>query len=599
MSDTYKTHRCGKLCADNCDQFVRLCGWVHRKRDHGGLTFIDLRDHSGIIQCVLNDNVEKKVRDSIQEAITAVRLESFIVIEGTITLRSEETKNLELNTGDIEIILSKLHIESAAAILPFQVNTDIHNCSEQIRLKHRYLDLRYGKARDNVLLRSKVISNLRKQMEENGFIDFQTPILTSSSPEGARDFLVPSRLHHGKVYALPQAPQQFKQLIMTSGFERYYQIAPCFRDEDGRADRLPEFYQLDMEMACVDKEDIFKVMEKVMYNTFSTFSDKKVSKAPFERITYKDAMLYYGCDKPDLRNPIKLCDVTELFKNSEFDIFAKAITNGKIIRAIPAPEVASEARSFFDNMIDYAKSEGADGLAYIAFTEDGKAKGIAKFLTEDKLNRLREIAGLKNGDAVFFACDTKNLAEKIASKIRIKLGQQLGLIDKNLYKFCWIMDFPMFELDEESGKLDFAHNPFSMPQGVAEHGGKALECDPLDLMAEQYDCVCNGYEMCSGAIRNHKLDIMYRLFATVGYAESVVNDKFGGMVDAFSFGVPPHGGCAFGIDRMIMLLTDEPNLREVILFPPDGKAQDLMMRAPAEPSESQLKEMHMKFRDKN
>ncbi|MBP7710436.1 MAG: aspartate--tRNA ligase [Rickettsiales bacterium] len=573
----YRTHNCSELNKSHVGQTVKLSGWVHSKRDHGSLIFIDLRDHFGLTQLVT-------------DSLESIKLESVITVTGQVVARSAEAINPNIKTGEIEIKISELIVESAAEQIPFQINAD-ENYPEELRLKYRFLDLRREKTHKNIVLRSQVISSIRAEMTAQGFLEIQTPILTASSPEGARDYLVPARLHPGKFYALPQAPQQFKQLLMVSGFNRYFQIAPCFRDEDLRADRAPEFYQLDMEMSFVTQEDVFEAIEPVLKNIFKKYGVKKTSDEKFVHIKYEDAMLRYGIDKPDLRNPILISDATEIFRGSEFSIFAKQIEQGATIRAIPAPKCAAQPRSFFDKMIEHAQQNGAKGLAYIIFDENGEGKGpIAKFLTAEKLAELKKIAGLENGDAVFFSCGKKTEAAKIAGVVRIKLGHDLKLIDESIYKFCWIVDFPMYELNEETGKIEFSHNPFSMPQG----GLEALNSqDPTTINAFQYDIVCNGVELSSGAIRNHKPEIMYRAFELAGYGREVVEQQFGAMLNAFKFGAPPHGGLAPGIDRVIMLLADEPNIREVIPFPMNGKAQDLMMAAPANVSERQLKELNI------
>lgn len=588
----FRTHNCGQLTKEQIGQVVKLSGWVHRKRDHGNVVFIDLRDHYGITQLVLNP------QDNLIELAAAVRSETVITVVGKVSARSADTVNKTLATGEIEIMVESLLIESHAEVLPFQVNSDSELPAEELRLRYRYLDLRREKLHNNIILRSQLIDFIRQQMKGQGFMEFQTPILTSSSPEGARDFLVPSRLHPGKFYALPQAPQQFKQLIMVSGFDKYFQIAPCFRDEDSRADRSPgEFYQLDVEMSFVTQEDVFTAIEPVLYNSFKQFSSKEVTNYPFPRITYADAMMKYGVDKPDLRNPLIISDVTEIFVDSEFSIFANNIKKGQVIRAIPAPATASQSRSFFDKMIEFAQSNGAAGLAYISFAEDGSAKGpIAKFLSTEKLAQLKKIANLQNGDSVFFSCNVPNEAAKLAGKVRIHLGNELDLLEKNCYKFCWIVDFPFYELNEETGKVDFSHNPFSMPQGGLDTllNAKTQE-DYLAILAHQYDIVCNGIELCSGAIRNHRPDIMYKAFEIAGYSNDVVDKRFSAMIEAFKFGAPPHGGLAPGIDRMIMLLADEPNIREVILFPMNQKAEDLLMKAPAVVDIKQLRELNIEL----
>ncbi len=587
----YRTHNCSQLNKSNVGEVVKLSGWVHSKRDHGSLIFIDLRDHFGITQCVIDQQNTSLNLDEI----SAIKLESVILITGKVAARGTEAVNPNIKTGEIEVRIETLNIESLAQQIPFQIN-DHENYPEELRLKYRFLDLRREKTHNNIKLRSQVISYIRHQMTQQGFLEIQTPILTASSPEGARDYLVPARLHPGKFYALPQAPQQFKQLLMVAGFDRYFQIAPCFRDEDLRADRSPEFYQLDMEMSFVTQEDVFGAIEPVLKSVFEKFGVKKVIDQKFPHITYEDSISKYGIDKPDLRNPIVISAANEVFAGSEFSIFAKAIQQGAFVRAIPAPKCASQPRSFFDKMIEFAQANGAKGLAYISFDENGEGKGpIAKFLTPEKLALLKKSAGLENGDAVFFSCGKYLEASKLAGLVRIKLGTDLGLIDESVYKFCWIVDFPMFEMNEESGKVEFSHNPFSMPQG----GLEALNSkDPLMIKAFQYDIVCNGVELSSGAIRNHKPEIMYRAFEVAGYGKEVVEKEFGAMLNAFKFGAPPHGGLAPGIDRIVMLLADEPNIREVIPFPMNGKAQDLMMAAPANVSERQLKELNVELSKK-
>ncbi len=588
----YRTHSCGQLNQENIGLKVKLSGWVHSKRDHGSLIFIDLRDHFGITQCVI-DSANSGL--NIDE-IASIKLESVITIIGDVVARAAEAVNPNIKTGGIEIKINELIIESLSEQVPFPINDKGEEYPEEIRLKYRFLDLRREKVHNNIILRSNVISFIRAEMTAMDFLEIQTPILTASSPEGARDYLVPARLHPGKFYALPQAPQQFKQLLMVSGFNRYFQIAPCFRDEDLRADRSPEFYQLDMEMSFATQEDVFGVVEPLMKKVFNKFGCKKVSDEKFPHITYKDAILKYGIDKPDLRNPILISDATDIFVGSGFSIFTGAIASGSIIRAIPAPKCATQPRSFYDKMIEFAQSNGAKGLAYIVFDESGEAKGpIAKFLSAEKLAELKKVAGLNNGDAVFFSCGKATEAAKLAGLVRIKLGQDLNLIEEGVYKFCWITDFAMYELDEQTGKVEFSHNPFSMPQG----GMEALNTkDPLTIKAFQYDVVCNGVELSSGAIRNHKPEIMYRAFEIAGYGKEVVEKQFGAMLNAFKYGAPPHGGIAPGIDRIIMLLADEPNIREVIPFPMNGKAQDLMMSAPANVSEKQLKELNVELSKK-
>lgn len=586
----YRTHNCNELKISDVGTEVKLSGWVHRRRDHGNLIFVDLRDHYGITQIVFTDQNPQLMDDA-----SRLRYESVVTVVGKVVARSEETINNTLPTGHIEVLAGEFIIESAADTLPFVINTE-KDAPEDSRLKHRFLDLRREKLHNNIMLRSQIISYIRHLMTARGFTEFQTPILTASSPEGARDFLVPSRLHPGKFYALPQAPQQFKQLLMVSGFDRYFQIAPCFRDEDARADRSPgEFYQLDIEMSFVTQEDIFSTIEPVMYELFTKFTDKKVSEAPFIRIPYNESMLKYGSDKPDLRNPIVIADVTENFRDSDFTIFRENIKKGSIVRAIPAPSAASQPRSFFDKMIEFAISEGAAGLGYIQFSESGEAKGpVAKFLSTQQLEDLKATANISNGDAVFFASDKKDKAAKLAGKVRIKLADELDLLEKDCFKFCWITDFPFYELNEETGKIDFSHNPFSIPQGGLEalENTKTTE-ELLELTAYQYDIVCNGIELSSGAVRNHKPEIMYKAFAIAGYSEEEVDKRFGGMIRAFKFGAPPHGGIAPGIDRIVMLLAEATNIREIIAFPLNQQAEDLLMNAPNYVEDKALKELNV------
>ncbi|MCC8370726.1 MAG: aspartate--tRNA ligase [Rickettsia endosymbiont of Stiretrus anchorago] len=586
----YRTHNCNELKISDVGAEVKLSGWVHRRRDHGNLVFVDLRDHYGITQIVFTDQNPQLMDDA-----SRLRYESVVTVVGKVVARSEETINNTLPTGHIEVLAGEFIIESAADTLPFVINTE-KDAPEDSRLKHRFLDLRREKLHNNIMLRSQIISYIRQLMTARGFTEFQTPILTASSPEGARDFLVPSRLHPGKFYALPQAPQQFKQLLMVSGFDRYFQIAPCFRDEDARADRSPgEFYQLDIEMSFVTQEDIFSTIEPVMYELFTKFTDKKVSEAPFIRIPYNESMLKYGSDKPDLRNPIVIADVTEIFRDSDFTIFRENIKKGSIVRAIPAPYAAAQPRSFFDKMIEFAISEGAGGLGYIQFSETGEAKGpVAKFLSTQQLEDLKATANISNGDAVFFASDKKDKAAKLAGKVRIKLADELDLLEKDCFKFCWITDFPFYELNEETGKIDFSHNPFSMPQGGLEALENAKTTEELpELTAYQYDIVCNGIELSSGAVRNHKPEIMYKAFAIAGYSEEEVDKRFGGMIRAFKFGAPPHGGIAPGIDRIVMLLAEATNIREIIAFPLNQQAEDLLMNAPNYVEDKALKELNV------
>ena len=587
----YRTHTCSQLTKANVDEVVKLSGWVHRKRDHGNLLFIDLRDHYGITQLVASEGTPAFAE------LSSVRLESVITVSGKVVARLTETINSNLPTGEIEVVVDNYNLESASETLPLQVNLD-REFPEETRLKYRFLDLRREKLHKNIMLRSNVISSLRQRMIAQGFNEFQTPILTASSPEGARDYLVPSRIHPGKFYALPQAPQQFKQMLMVSGFDKYFQIAPCFRDEDGRADRSPgEFYQLDIEMSFVTQDDVFAAIEPVLHGIFTEFGDKKVTDTPFPRITYREAMLKYGSDKPDLRNPLIISDVTEVWRGSGFGIFNKVIEGGGVVRAIPAPNTAAHPRSFFDNMIEFAKSVGAQGLAYICFMEDGSVKSpIAKFLSPEKLEELKQVAGLKNGDSVFFSSGAELAAAKLAGQVRVYLGHGLfPLAGKDEFKFLWVVDFPYFEYDEDDKKVIFSHNPFSMPQGGME---ALLTKNPLEILAYQYDIVCNGVELSSGAIRNHKPEIMYKAFEIAGYGAEVVDSKFGGMISAFKFGAPPHGGLAPGVDRMVMLLADEPNIREVIAFPMNQKAEDLLMQAPNVADEKQLRELHLQLSPK-
>ena len=582
----YRTHTCGALRKADVGSDVRIAGWIHSVRDHGGVIFIDLRDHYGITQVVINP--EK----AFYQDLDRWRVETCVAFGGKVVARSEGTVNPKLATGEIEVSADTMEILGESAVLPFQIAKD-DGAPEATRLKYRFLDLRREKLHNNILLRSRVIAEMRRYMTEAGFNEFQTPILTASSPEGARDYLVPSRLHPGKFYALPQAPQQFKQLLMVAGFDRYFQIAPCFRDEDARADRSPgEFYQLDIEMSFVEQEDIFKVVEGMFDSVFSKFTTKDYTKPPFPRIPYREAMEKYGSDKPDLRNPLHMIDVTDFFRGSDFKAFASTVENGGVVRAIKAPKVAGKPRKFFDDMIKYAQENGAKGMAYIIWTEEGEKSPIVKFLTPEIINDLKVAGGVETGDALFFLADQVKLVQKIGGAVIPELGRQLELINPNEYKFCWIVDFPMFEQDEETGETIFSHNPFSMPQG----GMEALQTmDPLDILAYQYDIVCNGIELSSGAIRNHRPEIMYKAFEIAGYEQSTVDSKFGGMINAFKLGAPPHGGIAPGVDRTVMMLADEPNIREVIAFPFNQQAQDLMMNAPAEVSIKQLRELHLQL----
>ncbi len=584
----FRTHNCGALSASDVGKEVKLSGWIHRKRDHGSLIFIDLRDHYGITQCV----VDQDNKDMFKIA-EEVRTESVITLVGEVVKRSDDTINKDLSTGAIEVVIKTMLVENPSKVLPFLVNEN-DNAPEELRLKYRFLDLRREKNHQNIVKRSKIISYIRKQMEDLGFLEMQTPILTASSPEGARDFLVPSRKHPGKFYALPQAPQQFKQLFMVSGFDRYFQIAPCFRDEDARADRTPgEFYQLDFEMAFATQEDVFEVLQKVLHSTFVEFADgKKVSDRNFPRITYKDSMLKYGSDKPDLRNPIEMCIVSEAFANSEFSLFANLIAKGAFVKAILAPKSADKPRSFFDKLNDWARSEGQGGLGYVIFDNDGTAKGpIASKLKPEELELIKKTTNAQNGDSVFFVCGKDLKTVKFSGLARNKIAEELDLFEKDIFKFCFVVDFPMYEINEETNQIDFSHNPFSMPQG----GLEALNTmDPLDITAYQYDIVCNGIELSSGAIRNHSPEIMVKAFEIAGYGVEEIEKNFSGMFNAFHYGAPPHGGSAPGIDRMVMLLTDSVNIREIISFPLTQNGEDLLMGAPNFPKDKQLKELFIK-----
>ena len=581
----YRTHDCGALRAADAGITARLSGWVNVKRDHGGLLFIDLRDHFGITQCVI------PAGSAVFAAADALRVESVVTVTGRVVSRDAATVNPRLPTGEIELVAETLAVQSAADVLPIQVAGEA-NFPEDLRLRYRFLDLRREKLHRNIMLRANVVSWLRREMTARGFTEFTTPILTASSPEGARDFLVPARLHPGKFYALPQAPQQFKQLLMVAGFDRYFQIAPCFRDEASRADRAPgEFYQLDFEMSFVTQEDVFATIEPVLGGLFREFGGgKQVTDWPFPRIPYDEALLKYGSDKPDLRNPLTITDVTNAFRDSGFGLFAKIVAGGGVVRAIPAPGAGGNPRSFFDKLNEWARSEGAGGLGYIVFEADGAKGPIAKNLEAERAEAIREATGAKPGDAVFFAAGTPLDAAKFAGTVRTKLGTDLGLIATDEFRFCWIVDFPMYEYDDEAKSIAFSHNPFSMPQG----GLDALNGqDPLTIKAYQYDIVCNGVELSSGAIRNHRPDIMLRAFEIAGYGAEEVEARFGGMLNAFRYGAPPHGGSAPGIDRMVMLLADEPNLREVIAFPLNQQGEDLMMGAPAPVPTGRLKELSL------
>lgn len=589
----YRTHNCAELTINNIGKQIILSGWIHKKRDHGNLLFIDLRDHYGMTQCVIDN------KNEYFSALEKIKLETVIRIEGEVIARTPETINKELATGSIEVSIKNFYVLGSTKELPLPVFSD-QEYSEEIRLKYRYLDLRRKKLHQNIILRSNVISFIRKKMESLGFLEYQTPILTSSSPEGARDFLVPSRLNPGKFYALPQAPQQFKQLIMVSGFDRYFQIAPCFRDEDARADRSPgEFYQLDIEMSFVEQENVFQVVEPLLHEVFTKFSKGySISKTPFKRFKYKEAMLKFGTDKPDLRNPIEISDVTEIFEREDvkLEIFKKLIQKKSVVRCVVAKNISSKPRSFFDNLDKGSKAEGASGLGYIILeNNNGKLEGkgpIAKFFSNDAINTLCKKVNAVGGDAIFFICDVKKNAEKFSAWARTEIAKNLELIKENVFEFCWVTDYPMFEYNEIDKKIDFSHNPFSMPQTPMDLIDKT---DPLELLAYQYDIVCNGIELSSGAIRNHIPELMYKLFKIAGYSKEEVDNKFSGMINALSYGAPPHGGIAPGIDRIIMLLAGEKNIREVTMFPLNQNAQDLMMNAPSDVSEKQLKELNIKL----
>jgi aspartyl-tRNA synthetase len=591
----YRTHKCNALRLGDKGQTVRLSGWVHRKRDHGGLMFLDLRDHYGLTQCVVHSG------DPVFGELEKVRLENVICVTGEVVARTAETVNKHLPTGEVEVKVKSFELlcSPVSDMLPLQVNSD-EPYGEEVRLKYRYLDLRREAIHKNIVLRCDVVSSLRRRMNEQGFREFQTPILTASSPEGARDYLVPSRVHPGKFYALPQAPQMFKQLLMMSGFDRYFQIAPCFRDEDARADRSPgEFYQLDLEMSFVTQDDVFSAIEPVMHGVFEEFASftgtkHEVSKPPFVRIPYDESMLKYGNDKPDLRNPLVITDVTSVFAREDvtFNAFKGVLAKGGVVRAIRTPKVSDRPRSFFDKLNDWAKGEGAPGLGYVVF-EGAEGKGpIAKFIPAPAQEELKKLTGAEGGDAVFFVCDVPAKAAPLAGLARTKIAEELDIVEKGAFKFCWIVDFPMYEINDRTGKVDFSHNPFSMPQG----GLKALETmDPLKIKAFQYDIVCNGIELSSGAIRNHLPEVMEKAFELAGYSKSVLEERFGAMYNAFKFGAPPHGGCAPGIDRMVMLLAGEKNIREVIAFPMTQQAEDLLMGAPSAVDPQQLKDVHIKI----
>ena len=579
----YRTHTCGELRASDIGKEVKLAGWIHRKRNLGNLCFVDLRDHYGITQCVVDSSSD------LFEKIEALRPESVVGFTGSVIARESVNKNMP--TGDIEIKVSAIEVHSEADILPFQVAVE-DDAPEEMRLKYRFLDLRKDRIHKNILLRSKVIQRSRELMREQGFTEYQTPILTASSPEGARDFLVPSRINPGKFYALPQAPQQFKQLLMVSGFDRYFQIAPCFRDEDPRADRSPgEFYQMDMEMSFATQEDVFAVIEHTLGGIFNEFANgKTVDQAPYLHIPFREAMLKYGSDKPDLRNPLVMQDVTKFFGESGFGVYDTMAKEGKMIKGMVVEGIADKPRSFFDKLDAYAKEEGMGGIAYVAFASAG-AKGIAKLLSEAKLAELKSEYGVKDGDAILFMVGKSVKFDKFTGRLRNKVGEELGLFDENSFRMCWVVDFPFYEENEETGAVEFSHNPFSMPQGGMD---ALMNKNPLDILAYQYDFVCNGVELLSGAVRNHKPEIMYKAFEIAGYDHSVVDNKFGGMISAFKFGAPPHAGSAYGVDRLVMLLLDEPIIRDVILFPLNGKAQDLMMQAPNFVTQQQLDELHIR-----
>ncbi len=581
----YRTHTCGQLRKNNIGDIVKISGWVHSVRDHGGIIFIDLRDHYGLTQVVIDPS------QSFYKGVDHWRVESTLCFTGRVVERISDAINPRLDTGEIEIHADKMETLGESKVIPFQVSKD-EDCNESLRLEYRFLDMRKQNLHNNLILRSNIIARLRELMTAEGFMEMQTPILTSSSPEGARDYLVPSRIHPGKFYALPQAPQQFKQLLMTSGFDRYFQIAPCFRDEDARADRSPgEFYQLDMELAFATQDDVFEVNEKVLHKVFTEFSDKKVDDIPFQRIPYLEAMKKYGTDKPDLRNPLIMKDVTKLFTDSNFKAFAGVVASGGKVLSISVKDCASKSRKFFDEMIKFAQSVGSKGLGYLRWNDGEIQSPIAKFLNQVTLEELKKIGNIEDGDVMFFIADETKLAMEIGGHVRDELGKRLDLIDQNIFKFCWIVDFPMYELDDD-GKVEFSHNPFSMPQGGMDD---LVNKDPLDILAYQYDIVCNGIELSSGAVRNHSPELMIKAFDIAGYDKSVVENKFPALYRAFQFGAPPHAGIAPGVDRIVMLLADEPNIREVIAFPMNQKAQDLLMGAPCEVDFKQIRDLYLKI----
>ena len=582
----FRTHNCGQLRKNDIGKTVRVSGWVHSVRDHGGIIFIDLRDHYGLTQVVIDPS------KSFYKGVDHWRVESTLCFTGDVVERIPEAINDKLDTGEIEIAADEMNTLGESKIIPFQISKD-EECNESLRLEHRFLDMRRKKLHDNLILRSKIIARLRELMTNEGFMEMQTPILTSSSPEGARDYLVPSRVHPGKFYALPQAPQQFKQLLMTSGFDRYFQIAPCFRDEDARADRSPgEFYQLDMELAFATQDDVFEVNERVLHSIFTEFSDKRIDDIPFKRIPYREAMDKYGTDKPDLRNPLIIQDATELFRDSDFKAFSGVVEDGGKVLTIAAKECATQSRKFFDDMVKFAQGIGSKGLGYLRWNDGEIQSPIAKFLNTDTLDALKELGNVNEGDVMFFIADNEKTARDIGGQVRDELADRLELIDQNVFKFCWIVDFPMYELDDD-GKVEFSHNPFSMPQGGMDD---LLNKNPLDILAYQYDIVCNGVELSSGAVRNHSPELMIKAFEIAGYDKSVVESKFPALYKAFQFGAPPHAGIAPGVDRIIMLLADEPNIREVIAFPMNQKAQDLLMNAPCEVEHTQLRELNLQLK---